>query len=130
MPAYDSKLFNPPAPLASVTLRHPSTGATVSDVLMLLDTGADVSLLPQSFVAQLGVVVEGSEGYELMGFDGSVSVAPVVEVDLLFLRRAFKGRFLLINQEWGLIGRDVLNHVSLLFDGSQLNWSEQKEVER
>jgi hypothetical protein len=45
-------------------------------------------------------------------------------VDLLFLRRAFKGRFLVINQQWGLLGRDVLNHVSILFDGPNLSWSE------
>ena len=126
MPAYDSALFNPPAPLAKVTLRHPSSGAAVSDVPMLLDTGADVSLLPQSYVERLGIGVDGGESYELMGFNGSVSVARAVEVDLLFLRRAFKGRFLLIDQEWGLIGRDVLNHVSLLFDGLDLKWVEQK----
>ena len=125
MPAYDHALFNPPAPLAKVTLRHPSSGVTVSDVPMLLDTGADVSLLPQSSVERLGIGVSG-ESYELVGFDGSVSVAPAVEVDLVFLRRAFKGRFLLIEQEWGLIGRDVLNHVSLLFDGLGLSWGEQK----
>jgi len=93
---------------------------------MLLDTGADVTLLPQAFVERLGMRVDSNEGYELRGFDGSVSIARVVEVDLLFLRRASKGRFLLINQEWGLIGRDVLNHVSLLFDGLRLDWSEQK----
>ncbi len=126
MPAYDSVLFNSPAPLARVTLRHPSSGATVSDVPMLLDTGADVTLLPQASVERLGIRVDSNEGYELMGFDGSVSVAQVVEVDVLFLRRAFKGRFLLINQEWGLLGRDTLNHVSLLFDGLRLEWSEQK----
>ena len=126
MPAYDGVLFNPPAPLAKVTIRHPSSGAAVSDVPMLLDTGADVSLLPQSYVERLGIGANGGESYELLGFDGSVSVAQAVEVDLVFLRRAFKGRFLLIKQEWGLIGRDVLNHLSLLFDGSGLNWSEQK----
>lgn len=126
MPAYDGNLFNPPAPLASVIIRHPSSGATMSDVPMLLDTGADVTLLPQVFVEQLGIHIDANEGYELMGFNGNVSVARVVEVDLLFLRRAFKGRFLLINQEWGLLGRDVLNHVSLLFDGLHLGWSEQK----
>jgi predicted aspartyl protease len=126
MPAYDSNLFNPPAPLARVTIRHPSSGATVSDVPMLLDTGADVTLLPQVFIEQLGIRVDSNEGYELMGFDGNTSIARVVEVDLLFLRRAFKGRFLLINQEWGLLGRDVLNHVSLVFDGLHLDWSEQK----
>lgn len=126
MPAYDSNLFSPPAPLARVAIRHPSSGTVVSDVPMLLDTGADVTLLPQTFVEQLGININSSTGYELMGFDGQLSVARVVEVDLLFLRRAFKGRFLLINQEWGLLGRDVLNHVSLLFDGLRLDWSEQR----
>jgi hypothetical protein len=125
MPAYDVTLFSPPAPLTRVTIRHPLSGATVSDV-PLLDTGADVTLLPQAFVAQLGVSMDSNEVYELMGFDGKVTVARAVEVDLLFLRRAFKGRFLLIDQEWGLIGRDVLNHVSLLFNGLRLEWSEQK----
>jgi hypothetical protein len=126
MLAYDTTLFDPPAPLARVTIRHPLSGAIVSDVPMLLDTGADVTLLPQAFVEQLGIISDSNEGYELKGFDGNVSVARVVEVDLLFLRRAFKGRFLLIDQDWGLIGRDVLNHVSLLFDGLRLDWSEQK----
>jgi hypothetical protein len=126
MPAYDGSLFTPPAPLARVIIRNPLSGATVSDVPMLLDTGADVTLLPQAFIEQLGISVDSNEGYELMGFDGNVSVARVVEVDVLFLRRAFKGRFLLINQEGGLIGRDVLNHISLLFDGLHLEWNEQK----
>jgi hypothetical protein len=126
MPAYDNTIFDPPAPLARVIIRHPLSGATVSDVPMLLDTGADVTLLPQAFVEQLGITGDANEGYELKGFDGNVSVARVVEVDLLFLRWAFKGRFLLIDQEWGLIGRDVLNHVSLLYDGVHLDWSEQK----
>jgi len=130
MPAYDSVLFNPPAPLARVIIRHPSTGAMVSDVPMLLDTGADVTLLPQAFVEQLGISIDSNEGYELKGFDGNVSVAQVVEADLVFLRRAFKGRFLLIDQLWGLIGRDVLNHMSLLFDGLRFDWREQKSVEQ
>lgn len=92
---------------------------------MLLDTGADVTLLPRPSVERLGISIERDESYELRGFDGSVSVASVVRADLLFLRRAFKGRFLLIDQEWGLLGRDILNHVSLMFDGQRLVWEEQ-----
>ncbi len=95
-----------------------------------LDSGADVTLLPQAAVDQLGISAGPGEGYELMGFDGSVSVARAVWLDLLFLRRSFKGRFLLIDQEWGLLGRDTLNHVSLLFDGPRLSWSEQVPSER
>jgi len=126
MPAYDASLFNPPAPAARVSLRNPMSGIVISEVPMLLDTGADVTLLPQPFVEQLGIAIDFQKGYELMGFDGSLSVARYVEADLLFLSRAFKGRFLLINQEWGLIGRDVLNHVSLLFDGLRLDWTEHE----
>jgi hypothetical protein len=46
MPGYDASGFDPPAPVARVVLRNPHSGATVSDVLLLLDTGADVTLLP------------------------------------------------------------------------------------
>jgi len=50
MPSYDASHFDPPAPVARVTLRHPHNGAMVSDVLLLLDTGADVTLLPRMAV--------------------------------------------------------------------------------
>jgi len=93
---------------------------------MLLDSGADVTLIPQASVDQLGLTVAPNEGYELMGFDGSTSVAQVVMLDLIFLRRIFRGRSLLINQTQGILGRDVLNHVSVLLDGPGLNWNEQK----
>jgi hypothetical protein len=47
MPAYDGVLFTPPAPVARVILRHSDTGASVADVPMLIDCGADVTLIPQ-----------------------------------------------------------------------------------
>ncbi len=55
MPEYDARNFDPPAPVAYVTLRHPATGATLSDVPMLLDTGADVTFLPRDAVERLGI---------------------------------------------------------------------------
>ena len=127
MPAYDASLFNPPAPLAKVTLRNQENGNTTSDVPMLLDTGADVTLIPQSSVSQLGLTIDLSEGNELMGFDGRLSVAPAVQLDLILLGRVFRGRFLIINQEWGVIGRNIINinQVSLRLDGPELNWSEE-----
>ena len=57
-----------------------------------------------------------------MGFDGNKSIAPCAEADLLFLAKTFKGRYLLIDQEWGLIGRDILNLVAVLYDGTNLVW--------
>lgn len=122
MPAYDSALFTPPAPVARVTLRNPNTGMTLADVPMLIDSGADVTLLPQSSVEFLGIVAEANTTYELTGFDGSQSLALAVRADLLFQRKTFKGEFLLINQEVGYIGRDILNHLALILDGPSSNW--------
>ena len=87
MPAYDAILFDPPAPLASVALRNPENRALLTDVPMLLDTGADVTLIPQALIDQLGIAVEPDTRYELMGFDGTVSLAPVVQLELIFLNR-------------------------------------------
>lgn len=125
MEAYDAVLFSPPAPLARVTLRNPDGGTTISGVPMLVDTGADVTLIPRSSVLQLGVTAT-PDGYELMGFDGSKSLAQAVRLNMELLGKTFRGQFLLIDQEWGLLGRDVLNHLPLLFDGPRLIWGEQK----
>jgi hypothetical protein len=91
---------------------------------MLIDSGADVTLIPRQSASTIGIAANSGEDYELVGFDGTTSIAQSVQLDLLFLRRAFKGRFLLIDQAWGLVGRDVLNHLSVLLDGPRLNWSE------
>jgi Retroviral aspartyl protease len=125
MPSYDASHFDPPAPVARVMLRNPHSGATVSDVLLLVDTGADITLLPRTAVEPLGVPLLAGQQYELMGFDGSTSFAPVVMLDLLFLRHAFRGQYLLTEEECGIMGRDVLNHVIVLLDGPRQEWSEQ-----
>src|SRR2546421_4236132 len=124
MPSYDASHFDPPAPVARVILRNPHTAATVSDVLLLLDTGADITLLPRMMVERLGVPLVADQRYELMGFDGSKSFAPVVVLDMLFLKRTFRGRYLLIEEEHGILGRDILNHVTLLLDGLRQQWPE------
>jgi hypothetical protein len=106
-------------------LRHPHTGAKLSDVLMLLDSGADVTLIARASAMQVGATVEPGSAYVLVGFDGSSSTAEAVQLDLVFLKRAFKGRFLLTDQPCGVLGRDVLNHLAVLLDGPNLSWTEK-----
>jgi hypothetical protein len=125
MPAYDATRFDPPAPVADVSVRNPQTGTILSEVPMLLDSGADVSLIPRSYIEQLGLELIADSVYELMGFNGTTSFAPVVQTELLFLGRTFRGRFLVLDQECGVLGRDIINHVSLWLDGPKLTWSEQ-----
>lgn len=126
MPAYDANLFDPPAPLARVILRNPGNAVTVADVPMLLDSGADVTLIPAKLVNQIGLTADADTIYELTGFDGSTTLASVVQLEMRFLNKTFRGRFLLIDQDWGVLGRDILNLVSLLLDGPNLNWKEQR----
>jgi hypothetical protein len=85
MPKYDAENFDPPAPVAHVSLRDPVTGASLSNVPMLMDTGADVSLLPRSYVKQLGMKPELNIAYEIQRFDGESKLANMVELELVFL---------------------------------------------
>lgn len=124
MPQYDSVDHDPPAPVAAVVLRSPAGGATVSDVRLLIDTGADATLLPRNAVDRLGIRLDPALQYELIGFDGSRTWAQAVDLDVLFLRKAFRGRYLLTDDPRGILGRDVLNGLVLLFDGPARQWSQ------
>lgn len=58
----------------------------------------------------------------LLGFDGSASMAAAIELELIFAERSFRGRYLVLDQEWGILGRNVLNHLPILYDGPRLRW--------
>ena len=130
MTAYDASRFDPPAPLAVVTLHIPKNGATLSGVPMLLDSGADVTLVQRSSIDRLGAVLDPTTTYEIYAFDGTATFAQAVELDLVFLDRNFRGRYLITDEGVGILGRDVLNHISLLLDGPRLSWSEETSGRR
>jgi hypothetical protein len=124
MPSYDAGHFDPPAPAAIVILRNPHSGELYLDLPLLLDTGADVTLLPRFAIEQLAVPIIADQQYELVGFDGSKSFASVVTLEMIFLKRSFRGRFLLIDEAQGILGRDILNHLTLVLDGPRRQWWE------
>jgi hypothetical protein len=122
MPEYDDVNYDPPAPVAWVMLRNPVNGKTLANVPMLLDTGADASLLPMSCMEPLGIQRESRVGYELVAFDGTRSVSHAAVAHLVFLGMTFRGRYLLRDDAMGVIGRDVLNHLTIRFNGKTLTW--------
>jgi|SRR6185369_1054486 len=128
MPAYDSSQYDPPAPLATVNLRNPENDRVVSDVPMLIDSGADLTLLPERSVAGLNIKSDETSTYELEGFDGRKSMAQSLQLELNFLNSTFKGRFLVIDSENGILGRNILNHFAVLLDGPRLTWRKHEDL--
>jgi predicted aspartyl protease len=125
MPPYDDRRFAPPAPVLNARLRNPQSGTVIPDVLFLIDTGADVTLLPRGAVSAAGIAPTGTS-YELLTFDGRPSSAGVVRAELLMLGRTFRGQFLVIDQPVGVVGRNILNALTLLLDGPHQTWSEHR----
>jgi predicted aspartyl protease len=125
MPPYDNRLFVPPAPVLNARLRNPQSGTIVLDVLLLIDTGADVTLLPLAAVNAAGIEQTGTS-YELQAFDGRSHAAGIVRGELLMLGRTFRGQFLVIDEEVGILGRNIVNTLALLLDGPQETWSEHR----
>jgi Retroviral aspartyl protease len=124
MMKYD-KSFDPPAPVAEISLRNTETGERRGNVFVLLDTGADVSLLPLSAIEKLQIEPSG-EKVNLLGFDESRSASDAYTLQIIFLGKRLTGDFCAINNEIGILGRDVLNEFSIIFDGNNLEWKEQK----
>jgi hypothetical protein len=126
MPEYDVDNFDPPAPVAYVTLRNPATGALLSDVPMLIDTGADATLLPSNAVGQLGIKPEEDTDFEVQVFDGEIKRLKLARLELYFLDKKFVGEYLLIDRSMGILGRNILNSVRILLDGPNAKWEEHK----
>lgn len=120
-----SETYNPPAPVAKVKLRNPETLESVSDVPMILDTGSDITLLSRNYCNAIGVAVSETESLELEVFNQTITIAYYVRLDFIFLNKLFRGKFLVYDHNEGIIGRDILNKFSILFDGINLEWKKQ-----
>jgi hypothetical protein len=122
MPSYNRDSFDPLAPVALVELRNQLTHQLVAHIPMLMDTGADVTLVPQTALDYLQLTPSSETAYELAGFGGEKRVVAAVQLDLIWGRKIFRGQFLPIDEPWGILGRNVLNALDLRLNGPQLTW--------
>jgi hypothetical protein len=96
----------------------------ISDVPMQIDSGADGTLIPQTCVDHLGLQGTLQEDFLLVGFNGSTSPAKVIDAEVLFLGRIFRGEFAITDDKVGILGRNVLNRLCIVLDGPRLSWRE------
>lgn len=121
MTSYNDQ-YEPPAPFSFITLRNVDTSETVRDVPMLIDTGSDISLLPLTYCTRIGIEISNEKTLDLFGFDGAMSKGFYAYVELQFGGKRFCGNFVAYDQTEGILGRNILNEFSLLFDGPNLSW--------
>ena len=123
MPAYDGQSFHAPAPVTFFPACYPQSPKTLAGVQLLIDSGADVTLLPKVSIDKLGMQIDPKLQYELAGFDGQRSFAAAVDLDLTFTETVIRGRYLVTDDSVGVLGRDVLNFFVLLLNGPAGEWS-------
>lgn len=109
---YDDSL-DPPAPVLTVELRRPGSEASTL-VSMLVDTGADASVLPRSVALTVGLVRVAE--VEVTGVTGSPIQAPVFDGAIVVAGHQLKVEFVGVGEE-AILGRDVLERLVVRLDG-------------
>jgi len=120
VPAYD-RAFNPPAPVADVTVANP-VATNKSFVLRgKLDTGADITVIPEELVSPLGIRPRSRAWTR--GYDGTYAQRPVYYVRLTLEGSVLPAvRCIAADRSNVLLGRNVLNRFLINLDGKNLTF--------
>ncbi len=115
---YDLAEFEPPAPVADLEVSNPATHAAERG-RGKLDTGADVSVIPEAWAAKLHLMPAGF--FEVASFDGRVTETPTYYVNVSMNGFRFElVKVLSSRRTNALLGRDILNRLSVTLDGKTL----------
>lgn len=112
--AYSTR-YDPPAPVLPIRVTRGGGGRSLA-LAGLVDTGADVTVLPESVVMRLSLPRVGT--VRIAGVVGHAR-APVHAAMLEVAGRAALFEVIALSDE-AILGRNVLNALRLVLDGPQL----------
>ena len=117
--SYNQQL-TPPAPFVHVTVRPPERGIEVSDLPALVDTAADITVIPARVAEELQLIP--LDEIPIGGFDGRVSWVSTFLVQLALRQSTPKVIRVVASRDepYVLLGRDVLNDYRAILDGPLL----------
>lgn len=113
---YDTNNFNPPAPVLEVSFSSPIPQGEIIKIPALLDSGADMTVIPQNIAQQLQL--RYVDEIPAAGYDGIAKKVFVYSAKIIFDNLGdFIIRVITSNSGHALIGRDILNKWSVFLKG-------------
>jgi len=113
--------FDPPAPCLQITLRHLAEPARTAALTAQVDTGADLTAVPQGIIDSLELPDAGD--LLVAGYDGRSTRAPVYYLSLTVAGHTFDlFRVVATPIDQALLGRDALNHFYTRLSGPDLTF--------
>ena len=110
-----NKTFDPPAPFVTIQISPLNQDEPNSVVECLLDTGADVSLIPQRSVTELNLAPE--DAILIEGYDGERQQLQLFAVNIVVEGIRLDLEVVAYPTHHAILGRDALNRFRLLLDG-------------
>ena len=117
---YNATLWDPPAPAAEIAIWSPENPSNIRYITALIDTGSDVTLIPQNIVKELQLIIAAQAwmgGYDTPeeGYKETFLYAAYLQVPPL------NPRILAIaplkQKDYAILGRDMLNYWRTTLDG-------------
>ncbi len=117
---YDQEL-RPPAPFIDIVVRHPKYSAQAAQIRAKIDTAADISVIPITLVAQLGLPIASK--LIVKGYDNVPTPISTYSIFLEVANVRFNTLEVIVSsRSYVLLGRDVLNHFYIHLNGPKLTF--------